>query len=283
MTGYSFKDLLSPSEAVEQLRRIPFFKSLTNSKLESILKKIKVDKFNDGENIITQGEVGNKLYIIKYGRVDIIKDKIVRKTLEENAYFGERALFFKEPRSATVQAKGFVEVLSLEDEEFKILLETNLKEFIINRLVLQDVQVSLNELEFVREIYTSEKSRILLVKNIKTKYMYILKQIPKDAIYYEQLLSSVKYESEVIKQLDHPFILNFIKLLKDSYNIFYLLEYAKGKSLDDVLSEIGLLNKYQTQFYSACLMMTVDYLHNKNVIHRDIRPANVVVLENVSI
>lgn len=265
---------------MEQIKIIPFFKTLTASKLDKIVSKIKVEHFNDGEKIISQGEDGNKLYIVKHGRVDLYKDHKFIKTLEENSYFGERALFFKEPRTATIKAKGFVELLSLEDEEFKILLETNLKEFLINRLILQDVNVALTDLDFIKEISVSDYAKIYLVKNLKTKYLYALKQIPKEAIYYEQLINSIETESKEIKKLDHPFILNFIKISRDSQNVYFLLEYIKGKNLDNVLSDIGLLTKNQTQFYTACLLVVIDYLHSKCIIYRDVRPSNVMVGEN---
>lgn len=278
--GYTFKDSLSKSVLIQQIKVIPFFKSLTNKKLEMIIGKIKIEHFNDKESIINQGEEGSKLYIIKHGKVDIYKDKIHIKTLDENSYFGERGLFFKEPRSASVIANGFVELLSLENEEFKILLETNLKEFIINRLIIQDIQVSLSDLEVIKIIHESGISRVLLVKNNKTKYIYALKQISKEGILQEKVFESIKTESDLIKKLDHPFILSFVKLLKDSSHVYFLLEYAKGKSLDEVCNDIGLLNKQQTQFFTACLMVVIEYLHDKSIIYRDVRPENVIVLEN---
>ena len=56
--------------------------------------------------------------------------------------------------------------------------------------------------------------------------------------------------------------------------------YIKGKELFDVIRDIGLLNKFQTQFYGGSMMLAVQYLHERKFIFRDIKPENIMVLDN---
>ena len=58
------------------------------------------------------------------------------------------------------------------------------------------------------------------------------------------------------------------------------MDYIKGKELFDVIREIGLLNKFQTQFYGGSMMLAVQYLHERKFVFRDIKPENIMVLDN---
>ena len=58
------------------------------------------------------------------------------------------------------------------------------------------------------------------------------------------------------------------------------MDYIKGKELFSVIREIGILNKEQAQFYIASILLAVDYLHERKIIFRDIKPENIMVLEN---
>ena len=58
------------------------------------------------------------------------------------------------------------------------------------------------------------------------------------------------------------------------------MEYVNGKDLYDIIRKIGILDKRETQFYAASMMLTIDYLHKNNFIYRDIKPENVMVCEN---
>lgn len=74
--------------------------------------------YKDGEVIIKQGTVGDCLYVIQQGKVDVISEKgeneIKLAELGEKEFFGEMALFEKDVRSATVKANGDTKVLTLD-------------------------------------------------------------------------------------------------------------------------------------------------------------------------
>jgi CRP-like cAMP-binding protein len=79
--------------------------------------------YTPGETVITQGEEGDRFYMIRRGSVSIeVGDAPAPKrlvTLARGAYFGERALISREPRSATVRALEPLEVYCLAKEDFE--------------------------------------------------------------------------------------------------------------------------------------------------------------------
>jgi cGMP-dependent protein kinase len=276
----SLKMLGEKSSFIEQLKKVNLFKNFTNAKLENLSKKIKVEKVPNGKNVITQGEEGTRFYIIKKGLVDIfVKDKYIR-TMNENEYLGERALFFKEPRSATAKAHGDVEVYYLEKNDFETVIEKNLKDYLKDRLYLQDNTVQLNDLIYYMKLGSGSYGNVSLVKSSKNKFFYAIKNISCKQILYSQLHANLELERSILVKIDHPFIVKLVKTMKDKNYVYFLMDYIKGKELFDVIRDIGLLNKFQTQFYGASIMLAVQYLHERKFIYRDIKPENIMVLGN---
>jgi len=74
--------------------------------------------YADGEDIVRQGEVGDCMYVVQSGRVEVIQATNLGEQhlafLETGDFFGEMAVFEKETRSATVRASGEARVLKVD-------------------------------------------------------------------------------------------------------------------------------------------------------------------------
>ena len=78
--------------------------------------------YQDGEVIFRQGDVGDSMYVVQEGQVEVFVEsdgKEVRlRVLGEGEPVGEMAIFARELRSATVRALGRVRVLTLDKRNF---------------------------------------------------------------------------------------------------------------------------------------------------------------------
>ncbi len=85
---------------------------------EGMLGKI----YKDGEVIIQQGEQGDCMYVVQAGLVEIVEetaDGEVQLALRgQGEFFGEMAIFEREPRSATVRALSEARVLTIDKKNF---------------------------------------------------------------------------------------------------------------------------------------------------------------------
>lgn len=74
--------------------------------------------FNDGEVIVQQGDVGEQMFVVQAGKVEVVLESKGTQervsVLESRDFFGEMALFDKELRSATVRALGEARVLTID-------------------------------------------------------------------------------------------------------------------------------------------------------------------------
>lgn len=75
--------------------------------------------YRDGEDIVHQGTMGESMYVVQSGRVEVLQDKADGGEqhlafLETGDFFGEMSVFEKEVRSATVRATGEARVLKID-------------------------------------------------------------------------------------------------------------------------------------------------------------------------
>ena len=72
----------------------------------------------DGEVIVRQGEVGNSMYVVQAGEVEVLREtedgEVRLAVLGAGEFFGEMSIFEHEVRSATVRARGEAHVLTVD-------------------------------------------------------------------------------------------------------------------------------------------------------------------------
>ncbi len=98
-------------EKVEVLSRSPLFEMLSASELEFVADLSRPRRFAVGEIIFEEGELGDSLYVIVEGEVEVLRKNEdgqlkVLTTLKAPSFFGEMSLIDKEYRSATVRSKS---------------------------------------------------------------------------------------------------------------------------------------------------------------------------------
>ena len=102
--------------------------SLPHRALDDLASCMELQKIPEGTDIVREGDVGDRLYILKEGEAEVVaraegEREVEVATLSKNDYFGEIALLRDVPRTATVRSRGPVELYSLGRDDFWELLE----------------------------------------------------------------------------------------------------------------------------------------------------------------
>lgn len=79
-------------------------------------------KFQPGEVIFSEGDKGDKMYVIRNGEVEVERDGKIVETLSGGGIFGEMALIDGSPRAATARAKTACEVAPITEKTFLFLV-----------------------------------------------------------------------------------------------------------------------------------------------------------------
>jgi CRP-like cAMP-binding protein len=123
------------------LLRTPVFAELPADTLEQLISRLELRDLYNSEVVFREGDVGTTMFVISEGEVEVETAGQDLATLGPGAFFGEIALVTDLPRSATVRAKGRVELLALDRDVVRGAAErspeivTALLHFVRDRLV----------------------------------------------------------------------------------------------------------------------------------------------------
>lgn len=272
-------------ESIAEILKYCKISNINTQKAKQLEKSVVYEKYATNYRIIEEGS--NNLtyfyYIIK-GKVNFyVKSKFIR-ILGVNSFFGLKALLTNSPvRTASAVTSSSVEVLKINAKDFMNLYFSNNQQMVAyfkTKINERDDTVELKDLENVRLLGKGGFGFVNLVKSKKTKCLYAIKAIPIKKVIHNDMYELISNERNLLRQLDHKFVLKNVLSFKNDEFVFLLNELIKGKTLAKVLKESGCLNKQTTLFYSASIMIVIKYLHSNCIIHRDIKPDNIMISEN---
>jgi CRP/FNR family transcriptional regulator, cyclic AMP receptor protein len=114
--------MISTVEKVLFLKSIDLFSQIHGEDLVRVAQIAEEVDFEPKEAIMTEGEIGDSMYLIVDGRVQVYKGARLIVELGERECVGEMAILDSEPRSATVRASTQVSALKIEREDFYDLM-----------------------------------------------------------------------------------------------------------------------------------------------------------------
>src|SRR5436189_704258 len=87
-------------------------------------------------------------------------------------------------------------------------------------------------------------------------------------------------EPRLLATLDHPNIVTILTAERQSNVFFIVMEFVPGETLEAIIARGGPLDLARALDFTCQVSNAVDYAHRHNVLHRDLRPSNMLVTEN---
>ena len=93
----------------------------------------------------------------------------------------------------------------------------------------------------------------------------------------EDFLKKFRREAEAIASVSHPNIVSIYDVGEDRNVNYIVMEFIDGKNLKDIIRSEGILDEYTALEITKQIAKALSLAHRKGIIHRDIKPHNILI------
>ena len=145
-----------------------------------------------------------------------------------------------------------------------------------------NVGSKLADFQIVRPLGKGHFGSVFLVTSKLTNKLYAMKEIQASKYSSQEELNQVEKEIKLLENLRHPHVITYFNSFKEKGNIYIIIEYINGGSLEELLiKNINQKKRIPEKTLWDLLIQSLSgllYLHEKKkIIHRDIKPDNLLL------
>ncbi len=136
---------------------------------------------------------------------------------------------------------------------------------------------TVGEYEIKGELGRGGMAAVFLAHDLQLNRRVAIKVMLPGLTYGEHMWDRFLAEARTAAQLDHPHIVYIHSVKEKDRFLYFVMKHIDGRPLDDLLSEHKALPIPVAQTILTEVAGALDYAHHEGVIHRDVKPANIMV------
>ncbi|KFW77271.1 Serine/threonine-protein kinase N2, partial [Manacus vitellinus] len=139
--------------------------------------------------------------------------------------------------------------------------------------------VQLEDFHCIAMLGRGHFGKVLLAQYKATGKLYAIKALKKKDIIRRDEIDSLNCEKrifEVVNSSDHPFLVNMFACFQTPHHACFVMEYTPGGDLMMRIHE-DVFPEHMAQFYTACVVLGLQFLHEKKIVYRDLKLDNLLL------
>lgn len=138
-------------------------------------------------------------------------------------------------------------------------------------------RTSIADFEIIKPISRGAFGRVFLARKRATGDLFAIKVLKKADMIRKNAVESILAERNILISVRNPFVVRFFYSFTCRENLYLVMEYLNGGDLFSLLKNLGCLDEDMARIYIAEVVLALEYLHSLNVIHRDLKPDNLLI------
>lgn len=143
--------------------------------------------------------------------------------------------------------------------------------------VQQPKKMSLEDFNPIKLIGRGSWGKVMLSREKSTNCLYAIKILKKQVIITQNEVGHTLTESRVLRTTNHPFLVALKYSFRDGERLCFVMEFAGGGELFYHLSQERKFSEEKTRFYGAEIVSALGYLHEHDIIYRDLKLENLLL------
>lgn len=129
----------------------------------------------------------------------------------------------------------------------------------------------------IKKLGAGSFGKVILAQFRREDTLYAIKVIDKRAVIKGNHFQYVHNEKRVLQSLNFPFVVYLKYFFVDFNFLYFVMPYIPGGDFYDYLQEHKPLSESFARFYMSQLVLALEYLHVLELIHRDVKPENIML------
>ena len=137
--------------------------------------------------------------------------------------------------------------------------------------------VDISDFKLIKPISKGAYGSVFLSRKINTNDLFAIKIMKKDEMVSKNMVNHVLAERKVLSVLQSDFIVKMFFAFQSQNHLYLVMEYLNGGDLSSLLVNLNCFSLQMTLHYTSEIALALEYLHLQGIVHRDIKPDNILV------
>jgi len=147
-------------------------------------------------------------------------------------------------------------------------------------LLPQLVEATAGEYEILGELGRGGMAAVYLARDVSLNRKVAIKTMLPELTARHDMVARFKREAQMAAGLSHPHIVQIHSVKQTNRLVYFVMKFIEGRGLESIIDSHGALDLDMTRLVLQQAASALSFAHHRGVVHRDVKPANIMIDEN---